>query len=173
MLKKYLKFTVILLLVGVFSLAPFTRPAFAAEKYDPSTGIAVDCNTGDLYDINTEKNPETGEVKVYDPAKGLDSGFQDVSSHYKNECDFNDILDAVAKIIDFLLFWLAMPLAAILFAYAGFLYVSSAASPDNRKKAKAIFKGVLVGFLIALAAWLIVSFILGGLGAKNSYLQGL
>lgn len=151
--------------VGVFSFS-ISNKSLAAAKYDPAKGVAVDCNTGDMYDLNTEKNFETGEVKSYD-GKNLDPGFGDVSSHFKNECGFNDILDAVAKIIDFLLFWIALPLSAILFAYAGFLYVSSASSPDNRKKAKSIFFNVLVGFLIALSAWLVVDFVLAGLGAED------
>lgn len=83
---------------------------------------------------------------------------------FKDPCDFNFFMLQVNKLISFLLFDLAMPLAAICFAYAGFLYMSSGGSGEQISKAKGIFKNVLFGFVIALAAWLLVKAIMLGLG---------
>lgn len=80
------------------------------------------------------------------------------------ECNFGYLITMANTVIHFVLFDLAMPVAALLFAYAGWLYLSSGANPGNRTKAKAIFIDVLIGFAIALAAWLIINTILTGLG---------
>lgn len=62
-----------------------------------------------------------------------------------------------------------MPLAAISFAWAGWLYMSSAGNESNIKKAHEIFGNVVLGLCIALAAWLIVNAIVVGLGVLPKY----
>lgn len=83
-------------------------------------------------------------------------------------CTFQKLVDMVNRIIDFVLFKLALPLAAIIFAYAGVLYITSAASPNNKETAKKIFGTVFIGLIIALAAWLIVNTILTSFGINGS-----
>jgi hypothetical protein len=46
-------------------------------------------------------------------------------------------------------------LSALLFAYAGFLYLTNSAI-DKVSEAKSIFKNVTLGLVILLAAWLVV-----------------
>lgn len=87
---------------------------------------------------------------------------------FKDPCDFSYLMLQINALISFLLFKLAMPLAAIVFAYAGWLYMSSGGSGGQIEKAKGLFKSVLIGFLIALAAWLIVKAIMLGLGFDSS-----
>src|SRR3989344_5932995 len=60
-------------------------------------------------------------------------------------CDFNQLIATINKIIEFLLIYFATPLAAICFAYAGFLYITSAGSSENVSKAKTILKNVIIG----------------------------
>lgn len=72
------------------------------------------------------------------------------------DCDFDTLIDLVQSIINFLLI-IAAPLAAILFAYAGWLYLSAGGSPEKVKKAHGIFVTVFWGLVIALAAWLVVT----------------
>lgn len=71
------------------------------------------------------------------------------------ECDFQDLLALGQNIIQFLLV-LAIPVAAISFAWAGFLYLSSAGDTSKIKQAKEIFWKVLWGFIFILTAWFIV-----------------
>ena len=68
-------------------------------------------------------------------------------------CDFATLMNTVNKGINWL-FFISIPIAATLFAYAGLLYMSGI--PDKRKKANGIFTSVAIGFIIMLTAWLIV-----------------
>ncbi len=72
-------------------------------------------------------------------------------------CTFADLFKLVANIIDFLLFSLAVPLAAIALAWAGTLMVMYGNNEGERKKAKSIIWTAVIGLALALAAWLIVN----------------
>lgn len=78
-------------------------------------------------------------------------------------CGFNDLIALVNNLIT-LLIQLGTLVAAIMFAYAGWLYVTSGGSPSAVSKAKDIFFSVAIGFFFMLAGWLIVSLILKSLG---------
>lgn len=79
---------------------------------------------------------------------------------FRNPCNFQALMELVNNVINFLLFYFATPLAAIIFAYAGFLLIFSSANEHNKTHAKAIIGKVLLGYVIALAAWLIINTIL-------------
>jgi len=83
------------------------------------------------------------------------------------DCQFCDLATLVQRLIRFAIL-IAVPIAAGLFAYAGILYFSAAANEGNIGKAKKIFASAFVGFLIALAAFLIVEVILRTL-VKDQY----
>ena len=85
-------------------------------------------------------------------------------------CNFNALMELVNTIINFLLFALALPIAAIMCAYAGFKLVISAGSSEERTSAKKIFTSAIIGFIIALAAWLIVETILSILGYNGAWI---
>ena len=85
-------------------------------------------------------------------------------------CDFNALMAMVNKVISFLLIDLALPLAAIMFAYAGILMVTGAGKEESRTKAKGIFFNTVLGLVLAIAAWLIISTILGILGYNGSWI---
>jgi len=92
-------------------------------------------------------------------AQGFTPIVQCGTTQFPAECDFKALVAMGERIIGFLVFVIAVPIATILFVWAGFLYVSSGANPSNKDKAKKIFMNVLVGLLIALGAWLIINFI--------------
>ena len=83
-------------------------------------------------------------------------------------CGFNDLFSMVNKVINFVLFVMAVPIAAIMFAYAGFMLVTSGGSSEQKSKAKSVFFNVAVGLIIAAAAWLIVHTILNIAGADTT-----
>ncbi len=85
-------------------------------------------------------------------------------------CDWTDINALINNVIHFLIFDLAMPLAACIFAYAGFLLMTSGSNPENRSKAKGLIINVFIGLAVALAAVLIVKLILSTLGFKGGSL---
>ncbi|MFA6257006.1 MAG: pilin [Candidatus Paceibacterota bacterium] len=86
-------------------------------------------------------------------------------------CDFNALMEMVNKIIDFLLFKMFVPIAAIMFAYAGVIMVTSGGEASGeRAKAKKIFTNTVLGLIIAVAAWLIISTILTLFGFNGAWI---
>jgi hypothetical protein len=79
---------------------------------------------------------------------------------HKEECDFNDLITLAQNVINFLIFKIASPLAAVMFAYAGFLYVTNRGNEGQVKQAHDIFWFVFWGLVVALAAWIMVNFVL-------------
>ena len=63
---------------------------------------------------------------------------------------------------------LALPIAAMMFAYAGFLMVTAGESAaEARTKAKGIFTNALIGMVLAFACWIIVYSLLQILGYND------
>ena len=90
-------------------------------------------------------------------------------------CDFNKIIDLIQAIINFLIY-LAIPISAGFFIYAGVLYATAGAKPGNIEKAKSIFKSTGLGFILMLSAWVIVYTLVHGLTgatAGKGFLQFL
>lgn len=79
-------------------------------------------------------------------------------------CDFNQLMIMINTIIHFLLFTIATPLVALIICYVGFLFLSSGGSAENRTKGKRILKNVIIGYVVGLAAWLIINTIVKTLG---------
>ncbi len=69
------------------------------------------------------------------------------------KCDFVALVDTVNKGINWL-FIISIPIATVLFAYAGLLYLTGASG--NISKAKTIFTSVGIGFIIMITAWFVV-----------------
>ena len=86
-----------------------------------------------------------------------------------NPCGFSHLMIMINGIIHFLLFSVAIPVAAILFAWAGFKFMMAGGNEGQISKAKEIFGAVLYGLLIAFLAWLIVNTVLTALGLNSDY----
>lgn len=87
------------------------------------------------------------------------------------KCQWNDLLKMVNNIITFVLFYMAVPIAAIMFFYAGILLITSAGeSSEAKTKAKSIFFNTVMGLIIALAAWLIIKTLLSILGYNGAWI---
>lgn len=71
------------------------------------------------------------------------------------DCDFNDLMQLANNIMKFIIM-IAIPLTAIIFSYAGFLYITAAGNEHQIAQAHDIFVKVAIGFFFILAAWLIV-----------------
>ena len=83
---------------------------------------------------------------------------------------FVEFMKLINNVIGFILFDLALPIAALMFFYAGFLMVTSAGSSESKSKAKNIFSNAVFGLVIAAGAWLIVKTILSVLGFKGAWI---
>ena len=122
--------------------------SMAAVTY-PTNGGLVPCGT--------ERDP------LVTDASGKQTG-----GEIKNPCDFNYLLQMINIIVDFVLFKILIPLAAIMFAYVGVLLLTSGGESSKKTKAKGIFWNVVWGIVIAAAAWLIIHTILTLLGFNGN-----
>ena len=64
--------------------------------------------------------------------------------------------------------YIAVFLSAILFAWAGWLYLTSVANPGGKDRAKTVFGNVLIGLLIILASWLVIDTVMRTLVNSNA-----
>ncbi|MSR87563.1 MAG: hypothetical protein EXS69_00075 [Candidatus Zambryskibacteria bacterium] len=71
------------------------------------------------------------------------------------DCDFAKLIE-LAKVLINDMVVLSTLLAAMVFAYAGFLLLTSGGNEGDKTKAKDMFFKVLKGYLWILAAWLVV-----------------
>ena len=86
------------------------------------------------------------------------------------ECDFNQLMELVANVINFILTKLVVPIAAIMFAYAGVQLVFAGGNTEAIGTAKKILLNTVLGLVFAFAAWLIVHLILTTLGWNGSWI---
>ena len=122
----------------VVILVPLTNIAEA--------GLVPNCNSGTVIPESKDSN---GVV---------------TQAHFDNTCDLESVMQLVNNVINFLLIDLASPLAAIIICYAGFLMITSGGSSEKVTKVKKIITRLIIGYIIALAAWLIIHTILSTLG---------
>ena len=83
---------------------------------------------------------------------------------FVDACNFDYAMTLINDLIDYFIKYLVTPLFAILFVYAGVLYITAGGGSKNTDKAKKILVNSLVGYLLALASWLIINTILTSLG---------
>ena len=83
------------------------------------------------------------------------------------DCGFTDLMQLFRNITGFLV-GISIFLAAISFAWAGFIYMTSGGNPGKVSQAHGIFKKVGIGLVIVLAATAIVNIILSLLTGWSS-----
>ena len=81
------------------------------------------------------------------------------------KCDFNQLVILANNIISIGIY-LAVLVAVAMFAFAGWLYLTSAGDTGKMKEAHTIFTNAAVGFIFILGAWLLVTLILSALASK-------
>jgi hypothetical protein len=76
-------------------------------------------------------------------------------------CGYNDLLTLVNNIINWII-WIAVPVAAGVFAWAGIKLMTTGVA-DEKSAAKAMIWKVFIGLVFILAAWIIVGTIIKAL----------
>jgi hypothetical protein len=94
-----------------------------------------------------------------------------VGSGQSLSCDLCSAGELVQNLINFLL-GISVPIATLLFAWAGVLYFSARGVPAQIEQAHRIFRSVVIGFVIAIAAWTIVQTVVTTLFNKSIFLGG-
>ena len=85
-------------------------------------------------------------------------------------CEFKDFMTLINGGITFILKFMVIPIAAIMFAYAGFELVTSGGNTEKKGKAKNIFTNTVFGLVLAAGAWLIIKTILSILGFDGGWI---
>ena len=88
-----------------------------------------------------------------------------IPTEYSQPCDFNGLVRLANNIISIGIY-LAVLVAVAMFAFAGWLYLTSAGDTGKMKEAHTIFTNAAVGFIFILGAWLLVTLILSALASK-------
>ncbi len=92
----------------------------------------------------------------------------------EERCTFDDLILLAQIVINFLIFRIAAPIAAVMFAYAGFLWLTNAGNESKITQAKEVFWMVFWGLVVALAAWLTINMIVTffvGTDSRVNYLE--
>ncbi len=84
-------------------------------------------------------------------------------------CGFQQFLALISSIITYLL-WIATPIAAVAFFFAGYLYLTAGGNTGKIEEAHSIFWSALVGIIIMLSAWLLINTIVTSLVADKSFM---
>lgn len=136
---------------------------------DPNGGGLLLLNEDIEFSLPAEDEQE--EPATGGGGGGSNQGFPDSGQEFESglitcgqeglpECDFEQLLLLVNKVLRFLIFVIGVPIITLSFAYAGFLMVTSGGNPSKKDEAKSIIGNAIVGLIVLLAAWLIVRTVL-------------
>ncbi len=78
-------------------------------------------------------------------------------------CEFKDLVTLVENVINFSLYKIAIPLVVTMIVYGGFVIMTAGDSTDKVAQGRKIIQSAIIGVVIALGAWLIISEILSTL----------
>lgn len=120
----------------------------------PATSNSTTQKTSNKDTENIEKNG------IVPRCNNLADGLDEVTGQYKVPCDFNFFMELINNVIKFLLFVIATPLIALILMYTGYLYLTAGGNSGQVEKVRHILLNAVVGYVIALAAWLIVNTII-------------
>lgn len=118
--------------------------------------------------ININLSGEFGQAEL--AGENINQGLVQCGYGETYDCDFNQVLATIDRIIKFLLYIIALPVAAILFAYSGIKLIIAKASGKQAAlgEAKSVIFNVLIGLIFAMGAWVIVKFVLVILGYTDA-----
>lgn len=85
-------------------------------------------------------------------------------------CDIEDFFDLIARVMQWG-FRLGVVVSALMFAYGGFILMTSLGRPGQISKAKGIFLKSIIGLVIMFFSYTVVWFILTRLGVTTDFLQ--
>jgi len=74
-------------------------------------------------------------------------------------CDWDALITLSQRVLNFIV-TISVIIAALMFAYAGWLFFSDTGNVTNVTKGKTVFADVVIGLIIVLVAWLVVDTIL-------------
>lgn len=141
---KYFVYT----LTFLFLVTLFSVPTVAMAEQHDQAGICsglVPCGC----DTGTWTPSESGSSwnHTSDTPNGTVEG--------PEQCSFNDFIGLIQNVLDWLVI-VAIPLAGLMFAYAGWLYLSAQGDTNKIQSAHKVFTNVAIGLVLVIGAWVIV-----------------
>lgn len=120
------------------------------------------------------ENP-AGSGKISDiESKGIVNSELCTGIGGNNPCTFDKLFgldnennSLVGRVLNFAVFYLALPLAVIMITWGGILIASNSANPSGLQEGKNYIYYAIGGLVLVLAAWLIINTIIAALGDKN------
>src|SRR3989344_2434723 len=77
-----------------------------------------------------------------------------------NPCTINDFFALLNNIFNFIVYWIATPLAILMLTIGGIMILISAGNPNLAGTGKKILWVSIIGLALVFCSWLIVNFIL-------------
>lgn len=87
-------------------------------------------------------------------------------------CNLCSFAELIRNIVNFLMM-LSVPIVALLFCVAGWDFFTAGGNTSKIEHGKRIFSSALIGFIIAIASWLIIQTIIIGLVTNQSFYSGI
>ncbi|MEK7540797.1 MAG: hypothetical protein AAB529_00945 [Patescibacteria group bacterium] len=84
-------------------------------------------------------------------------------------CTINDFFIMLARIFNFIVKFIAAPLAVLMLTIGGVIILISAGNPNLAGLGKKILWVSVIGLVLVFGSWLIISFILGALGYTRAW----
>ncbi len=81
---------------------------------------------------------------------------------------WTELLQVIQNIVNLMMTMIIPMIAAIMFVYAGFLFVTAGGNESKIKSAKGVIKSTIIGLFIAYGAGLFIKIIIGALGITAS-----
>lgn len=94
-----------------------------------------------------------------------------VNGQFTDPCTFAHFIQLAQNFINFIVY-LAIPIAGVVVAWAGWTILSAGDNAGQRQKAKDMLSKVVIGLCFILAAWLIIKTILVALVGDDYSLLG-
>ena len=85
------------------------------------------------------------------------------------DCTINSFFALLNNIFEFIVYFIATPLAILMIIIGGLMILISAGNPNLAGLGKKILWASIIGLALVFCSWLIINFILGAIGYKNAW----
>ncbi len=162
--------------VGRFKIVIQTKNNGTATSSDyfevtksTSSGSSASTSTGGTTSSSSSSSNSSSKIAfsgLVPKCNMSGSAIDQKTGQYVTPCDFNYFMALINRLIKFFLFDIATPFLAIIIIYVAYLFLTSGGS-NQTEKAKKVLWNVVIGYVIALAAWLIINTIISALGVTT------
>jgi len=89
------------------------------------------------------------------------------------ECEFCHLFVLIQNIINFVLFYLVLPIATLLLVIGGLMFLLYGENPQQAEQAKSLLTAVIIGLVLIFSAWLVVGLFFTAIGLSDFAITGI